>query len=111
MAVPVTGQAPQTIPPPTSFAPGVSSGVRQALALVGGALETNQTIRREARFVERREPAPFERDRIDVRADGEAPPEPAATRRDEPALRKLSLTGQPEAERDPPRGNLVDIET
>lgn len=108
----------------SAYAPaaGVSSGVRQAAALIGGAVETNQTLRREARAIPRREPAPFE-DKVDIRAPTPAPapaegaeakpaPEPEAPKK--PAeIRQLSLTGQPEAERPAApagRGNLVDVD-
>jgi hypothetical protein len=115
MAALATGQAQLNTFTPTSYAPGVSSGVRQALALVHGAVETNQTIRREARFIPRREPAPFE-DKVEIRtapAEGEDA-KPASGEAKEPVeIRQLSLTGQPAAEKPAApagRGNLVDID-
>ncbi|MBM3536027.1 MAG: hypothetical protein FJX60_23700 [Alphaproteobacteria bacterium] len=113
MAVTVTGLTQIVTPAPTSF-DGVGSGVRQALALVGGAVETNQAIRREARFVERREPKPFTTiDRVEVRtpAVGEDRPRVEEPKSEPAEFRQLSLTGQPAAEREPARGQLLDIET
>jgi hypothetical protein len=113
MAVTVTGLTQIVTPAPTNFA-GVGSGVRQALALVGGAVETNQTIRKEARFIERREPKPFTTaDRVEVRTpvDGEEKPRAEEPKSEPTEFRKLSLTGQPAAEREPARGQFLDIET
>lgn len=103
---------------PTSFSAGVGSGVRQAIALIGGAVETTQTIRREARFIPRREPAPFE-DKVEIRTPAPAPADgaeakPAPEEAKKPVeIRQLSLTGQPAAELPAApagRGNLVDID-
>jgi hypothetical protein len=112
MAASATGQAQLNTFAPASFGFGVGSGVRQALALVGGAVETNQTIRREARFIERREPRPFTHvDPVDLRSAA-AGDDKAAPAKNEPVeFRSLSLTGQPTAEQEPVRGGLVDIET
>ena len=57
MAVNSTGQAQLASFAPTSFSAGVGSGVRQAAALIGGAVKNTETIRNEARFIPRREPA------------------------------------------------------
>lgn len=114
MAASATGQAQLNSVAPTSFGFGVGSGVRQALALVGGAVETNQTIRREARFIERREPRPFTNaDQVDIRsaANGDDKPPSEDAESETVEFRKLSLTGQPAAEQEPVRGGLVDIET
>lgn len=114
MAALATGQAQATLFSPVGHGAGVSSGVRQALALVGGAVETNDAIRREARFVERRIPPPFTDDQLDIRgtaAKGE-PPAPETATADDAEIRKLSLTGLPAAEQPVTgRGTLVDIET
>jgi len=113
MALSATGQAQLNTPAPTSFSAGTSTGVRQALALVGGAVETSHTIRREARFIERREPKPFSTtDQVEIRTPPSAEDKPPAPEpKSEPAeLRKLSLTGQPVAERELRRGELLDIE-
>ena len=113
MAVNSTGQAQPTAYAPTSFSAGVGSGVRQAAALIGGAVETTQTIQREARFVQRREPAPFQ-DKVDVRAAAKNDdPAPAPEEKKPAETRQLSLTGQPVADKpvNPPgRGNLVDVD-
>ena len=77
MAALATGQAQLNTFAPVGHGAGVSSGVRQALALVGGAVETNQTIRREARFIPRREPAPFESDRVAIRTAAGTDEKPA----------------------------------
>lgn len=114
MATLATGHAQATLFSPVGHGAGVSSGLRQALALVGGAIETNDTIRREARFVERRVRAPFDGDRIDIgpaAEEGETPA-PEKSERHDVEIRKLSLTGLPAAEQpDSGRGILVDIET
>ncbi|MBM3531487.1 MAG: hypothetical protein FJX60_00435 [Alphaproteobacteria bacterium] len=114
MAVTVTGLTQIATPAPTPSYSGVGSGVRQALAIVGGAVDTNQTIRREARFIERREPKPFTTiDRVEVRtrapneAEKPAAPEPKS---EPPEFRKLALTGQPAAERELRRGEFLDVE-
>lgn len=111
MAAIGTAPAQLSSPPATAFA-GVGSGARQALALISGAVETNQTIRREARFIPRREPAPFE-NKVEIRtAPAEGEEKKAAAPEAKPAeIRKLSLTGQPAAEQvTTGRGNLVDID-
>lgn len=116
MAVNSTAQSQLASFAPTSFSAGVGSGVRQAVALIGGAVETTQTIRREARFIPRREPAPFE-DKVEIRtpapADGaEAKPAPEEAKKPV-EIRQLSLTGQPAAELPAApagRGNLVDVD-
>ncbi|MSP50723.1 MAG: hypothetical protein EXQ95_15530 [Alphaproteobacteria bacterium] len=113
MAAIATEQAQLNAAAPASFGAGVGSGMRQALALIHGAVETNQTIRREARFIERRVPAPFTGDRVDIRASAgpDEAPAPGEVGREPAEIRRLSLTGQPVAEREPVRGNLVDIES
>jgi hypothetical protein len=115
MAALATGQTQANQFATAGYSPTVSAGVRQALALVGGAVETNQTIRREAKFVERRAPVPFSGDKVDIgaaAADPAGKPAPEKPKADDNHLRKLSLTGQPAAEQaDNSRGNLVDIET
>ncbi len=113
MAALATGQAQATLFSPVGHGAGVSSGVRQALALVGGAIETSDAIRREARFVERRVRAPFAGDRVDIRAEAAGDEPPAPDREiDDIEIRKLSLTGLPAAEQPASgRGTLVDIET
>ncbi len=110
MAALATGQTLATFFGPVGHGAGVSSGVRQALALVGGAIETNNAIRREARFVERRIRAPFADDQVDIRSAADKDEAPAKGK--DPEIRKLSLTGLPAAEQpDQGRGILVDIET
>lgn len=117
MAVNSTGQTQLASFAPTAFSAGVGSGVRQAIALIGGAVETNQTLRREARFIPRREPAPFE-DKVEIRAPAPAPggaeAKPAPEEAKKPVeTRQLSLTGQPAAEQPPVpagRGTFVDID-
>lgn len=114
MAALATAQAQATLFSPVGRGAGVSSGVRQALALVGGAVETNDTIRREARFVERRALVPFKDDPVDIRAvaDKDETPAPETPRADDAEIRKLSLTGLPAAEQPVTgRGALVDIKT
>lgn len=112
MAALATGQSLATFFGPVGHGAGVSSGVRQALALVGGAIETHETIRREARFVERRVRAPFTDDRIDIRAAADKDEAPETAKGKDPEIRKLSLTGLPAAEQpDTGRGAFVDIET
>ena len=112
MAALATGQAQATLFSPVGHGVGVSSGVRQALALVGGAIETSDAIRREARFVERRVRAPFAGDRVDIRAEAAGDEPPAPDREIDDIERKLSLTGLPAAEQPASgRGTLVDIET
>lgn len=113
MAALATGQAQATLFSPVGHGAGVSSGVRQALALVGGAIETNDAIRREARFVERRVRAPFSGDQVDIRADATGDESSAPDKKiDDVEIRKLSLTGLPAAEQlASGRGTLVDIET
>jgi hypothetical protein len=80
---------------PFPIAGAASTGLRQAFALLEGAVRTGETMRIEARLAQRRVAAPF-----------------AAEDRPEP-LRRLSLTGLPAAERlaENPRGALLDIET
>lgn len=118
MAVNSTAQSQLASFAPTSFSVGVGSGVRQAVALIGGAVETTQAIRREARFIPRREPAPFE-DKVEIRAPAPASVEgaeakPAPEEAKKPVeIRQLSLTGQPAAEQSAApagRGNLVDVD-
>lgn len=114
MAALATAQAQATLFSPVGRGAGVSSGVRQALALVGGAVETNDAIRREARFVERRAPVPFKDDPVDIRpvAAKDETPASETARADDADIRKLSLTGLPAAEQPVTgRGTLVDIET
>lgn len=113
MATLATGQAQAVLFSPVGHGAGVSSGMRQALALVGGAVETNDTIRREARFVERRVRAPFADDRIDIRASAteDEAPAPETAKDDDVEIRELSLTGLPAIEQlASGRGNLVDIQ-
>ena len=112
-----------------------NADARPALALlVKGAVETTDAVRREATFVERQVPAPFSDDKVDIRAaaqeaasvkaeqigqPAQQPPQIRQTAPTEQAkasadARKLSLTGQPVAEKAEAaqaRGNLVDIET
>ncbi len=128
MAVNSTAQSQLASYAPTSFKAGVGSGVRQAVALIGGAVETTQTIRNEARFIPRREPAPFE-DKVEIRAPAPEPapasqaPEQAAAAKPAPApeppkkpapdIRQLSLTGQPAADKPAApagRGAFVDVD-
>lgn len=134
MSTTALGSAQQPPFPAVGGTAAVSSGVRQALALVDGARETTDTVQREAKFVERRTPAPFSDNKVDVRAaaqeaaqkaaaaraeqSGSAVPVRQAAPADQPKpaddTRKLSLTGQPaveKAESQSGRGNLVDIET
>jgi hypothetical protein len=101
--------------PQNPFAPvgggaGVSTGVRQALALVHGVAETGEVVRVEAQFIPRRVPPPFQ-DKVDIRSAERAKEEPAPEA--EPEIRKLSLTGLPAIEKAKitPRGSLLDIET
>lgn len=112
MAALATGQSLATFFGPVGHGAGVSSGVRQALALVGGAIETHNTIRREARFVERRVRAPFADDQVDIRSTTGEDEAPAKAKGKDPEIRKLSLTGLPAAEQPlNGRGALVNIET
>lgn len=63
---------------PTPFAvsgSAASPGVRQALALIDGAVDTVRTVKREAQSVQRRAPEPFA-DKIDIK-----PPAPRETTR------------------------------
>lgn len=125
MAVNPTAQSQLASYAPTSFKAGVGSGVRQAVALIGGAVETTQTIRNEARFIPRREPAPFE-DKVEIRAPAPEPapstdqaaaakpaPAPEEPKRPAPEIRQLSLTGQPAADKPAApvgRGAFVDVD-
>ncbi len=126
MAVNSTAQSQLASYAPTSFNAGVGSGVRQAVALIGGAVETTQTIRNEARFIPRREPAPFE-DKVEIRAPAPEPtnqapgqaaaakpaPAPEAPKKPAPDIRQLSLTGQPAADKPAApagRGSFVDVD-
>lgn len=112
MAALATGQAQATLFSPVGHGAGVSSGMRQALALVGGAVETNDAIRREARFVERRIRAPFADDQVDIRSAADKDDAPSKPKGEDVEIRKLSLTGLPAAEQpDSGRGVFVDIET
>jgi len=97
-----------------------SPGVRQALALIGGAADTVRTVRREAQSVERRAPEPFA-DQVDIRAPAEAAGRTEAASPARPAPQAspesddLDLPGAPEPVRlgsgqvAAERGALVDL--
>jgi hypothetical protein len=103
--------------PQNPFAPvgggaGVSTGVRQALALIHGVAETGEAVRIEAQFIPRRIPPPFQ-DKVDIRSAERAKAEPAPEPEPDVEIRKLSPTGLPAIEKAKltPRGRLLDIET
>jgi hypothetical protein len=100
-----------------------SPGVRQALALIGGAADTVRTVRREAQSVERRAPQPFA-DQVDIKprssaetagkTEAASPARPATQA--SPESGDLDLPGSPETVRTDSgpaaagRGALVDIQ-